>query len=121
MHPNQTKGAVLVLAGVTGLTTAAWAIQRLLKKRKTYDDLDSKCSDLILLVTNILLSMPCLTALSHRHPLAANSCLFTQAWCPSLLGLWQACERMRARKQIPSSVILLLKSWPGSVAWKEQG
>ena len=66
MHSNQTKGAVLVLAGLTGLTTAAWAIQRLLKKQKTYDDLDSKCSGFMLWVTNIVLNIPCLNALRHQ-------------------------------------------------------
>lgn len=42
MRSDQGKAAVVVLAGLTGLTGAVWAVRRLLKKRKTYDDLDSE-------------------------------------------------------------------------------
>ena len=42
MRSHQEKTLVLVLAGLTGLSGAAWAVKRLLKKNKDYDDLDSK-------------------------------------------------------------------------------
>ena len=47
MRSDQAKGAALVLAGVTGVAGAAWAIKRRQKKGKTYDDLDSKCLGLM--------------------------------------------------------------------------
>lgn len=42
MGSHHGKTVVLVLAGLTGLSGAAWAVKHLLKKNKDYDDLDSK-------------------------------------------------------------------------------
>ena len=119
MRTDQAKGAVLVLAGITGLTGAAWAIRHRQKKGKSYDDLDSEWSDLMLWVV-MLLNIPGLNILRHSYPILISARFFLQAWCPSLAGLWQACERTRAGKQIPSSETLWLKCWPESKAWKAQ-
>ncbi len=105
MRSDQAKGAALVLAGLTGLTGAAWAIRHRQKKGKSYEDLDSECSDLMLWVVNMLLSNPLLSVLT-MVPHCQPCCVSAQVWCPSRPGSWRACEHMRAGKQIPSSGIL---------------
>lgn len=74
---RSSQGAVLVVAGITGLTGALWAVKRLLnRKESTYDDLDSECSELMFWVKphTAQLSMPWYAKSTGTNPSLPHRC-----------------------------------------------